>query len=686
MFLEICQHSIPQDLPQTACLNFFLPSWERITQNPWVLEVFQGYKIELVTPPVQQSLSPVTKLSLTQEAVLEQEVNKLLVKQAIHPVHPSNQEVGFISSMFVVPKKDGGSCPVVNLKPLNQYLAYEHFKMEGIHMLRDLLKKGDFLVKIDLKDAYLTVPIWKNHQKYLRFLWKGSMLEFGCLPFCLATAPRVFTKLMKPVVGALRQRGIRLIIYLDDLLIMAESYDQALHHAASTLNPLEGLGFIVNYQKSQLLPSQKIEFLAFLIDSNTMTLQLPGEKLRKIRKKCQELLAQTTVSVCELSKFLGLLTSSIQAIFPAPPLHYRHLQRLKNTTLASQKTYNAMVALDQAAHEEILWWKDHLHAWNGRALSGSGRFGNRDRCLTQRVGGILSGSKNRGSMVLRRKKASYQLPRTSSRFFGSENIHQIKDMRTCETADGQYISSCLHKQNGRYTFEKFSEFSNRSVGMVLPKSLDSVSPASPRAFECESRQGVQGFRGLQRLEIEPRHFPDKWGPFEVDFFASRLTKQLPKFASWKPDPMAAYTDAFSLDWGQILGYAFPPFALIGRCVRQLRSQKVDQLVLVAPVWPTQPWYPLLLQMCVEPPLLFPMFPQLLTKGSQLHPLGNIQLAGWKLSASIIKQQTFQQKLETFCWLPGDKTPVAPMPLPGISGYAGVVNGKLIQFQHLSKSF
>ena len=150
--------------------------------------------------------------------------------------------------------------------------------------------------------------------------------------------------------------------------------------------------------------------------------------------------------------------------------------------------------------------------------------------------------------------------------------------------------------------------------------------------------------------------------------------------------MAAYTDAFSLDWGQILGYAFPPFALIGRCVRQLRSQKVDQLVLVAPVWPTQPWYPLLLQMCVEPPLLFPMFPQLLTKGSQLHPLGNIQLAGWKLSASIIKQQTFQQKLETFCWLPGDKTPVAPMPLPGVSGYAGVVNGKLIHFQHLSKSF
>ena len=120
-------------------------------------------------------------------------------------------------------------------------------------MLRDLLRQGDYLVKIDLKDAYLTVPIWKGHQKYLRFLWKETLLKFACLPFGLATAPRVFTKLMKPVVAMLRQRGVRLIIYLDDMLIMAESASLALHHAASALNLLESLGFVVNYHKSQLI-------------------------------------------------------------------------------------------------------------------------------------------------------------------------------------------------------------------------------------------------------------------------------------------------------------------------------------------------------------------------------------------------------------------------------------------------
>ncbi len=49
----------------------------------------------------------------------------------------SSSRAGIYKFMFVVPKKDGGNRPAVNLKPLNQYLVYEHFKMEGAHMLRD---------------------------------------------------------------------------------------------------------------------------------------------------------------------------------------------------------------------------------------------------------------------------------------------------------------------------------------------------------------------------------------------------------------------------------------------------------------------------------------------------------------------------------------------------------------------
>ena len=212
-------------------------------------------------------------------------------------------------------------------------------------MLKDLLRKGDYMIKIDLKDAYLTVPIWQNHQKYLRFIWRDSLLEFACLPFGLASAPRVFTKLLKPVLSILRQRGIRLKAYLDDILLMAPSVDQVLQHAASTLNLLEGLGFTVNYQKSILVPSQQMEFLGSLVNSINLTLSLPRDKIRKIQSKCQDLLETPVTTVRELSKFLGLLSSSIQAVFPAP-LHYRYLQQAKNSVLKSHKSYEALVHLD----------------------------------------------------------------------------------------------------------------------------------------------------------------------------------------------------------------------------------------------------------------------------------------------------------------------------------------------------
>lgn len=239
--------NFPNNLPQAGRLKHFLAAWEQIAKDPGVLQVVSGYQVEFLDNPVQQNTPPPIPCSLDHQTIIDQEVWELLSKEAVHFVQPnSQQEPGFISSLFVIPKKGGGHRPVINLKPLNCFIPYEHFKMESIHMLKDLLKKGDYMVKIDLNDAYLTVPIWQNHQKYLRFLWRDSLLEFACLLFGLASAPRVFTKLLKLVLSILRQRGIRLIVYLDDILLMAPSVEQVLPHAASTLNLLEGLGFTVN--------------------------------------------------------------------------------------------------------------------------------------------------------------------------------------------------------------------------------------------------------------------------------------------------------------------------------------------------------------------------------------------------------------------------------------------------------
>ena len=499
--------NFPNNLPQAGRLKHFLAAWEQIAKDPGVLQVVSGYQVEFLDNPVQQNTPPPIPCSLDHQTIIDQEVWELLSKEAVHFVQPnSQQEPGFISSLFVIPKKGGGHRPVINLKPLNCFIPYEHFKMESIHMLKDLLKKGDYMVKIDLNDAYLTVPIWQNHQKYLRFLWRDSLLEFACLLFGLASAPRVFTKLLKLVLSILRQRGIRLIVYLDDILLMAPSVEQVLQHAASTLNLLEGLGFTVNYLKSVLVPSQQMEFLGSLVNSLDLSLSLPRDKIRKIQSKCQDLLNTPVTTVRELSKFLGLLSSSIQAVFPAP-LHYRYLQQAKNSVIRFRKSYEAVVHLDSECLQELQWWKDNLVAWSWKALfQQSTDLAIETRCLPSRMGSLLSRYVDRRQMAPRRDFIPYQLPRIASRLTSHNVLRQEQSQGSGTTADGQHFSSNLHKQNGRDTLPHAILPSQKSMGLVPHPQYLGDSALHPRSTECRSGQGIESISRFQRLEISSRSF------------------------------------------------------------------------------------------------------------------------------------------------------------------------------------
>ena len=102
--------------------------------------------------------------------------------------------LGYHSNLFLVPKKDGRQRSVINLKFLNEFVRKEHFKMEGIHNLKDLLQPGNWLAKVDLKDAFFTIPMHNQCRKYLRFTFQGKTYHFLCLPFGQCSAPWVFTK------------------------------------------------------------------------------------------------------------------------------------------------------------------------------------------------------------------------------------------------------------------------------------------------------------------------------------------------------------------------------------------------------------------------------------------------------------------------------------------------------------
>uniref|UniRef100_A0A1X7TB14 Reverse transcriptase domain-containing protein n=1 Tax=Amphimedon queenslandica TaxID=400682 RepID=A0A1X7TB14_AMPQE len=146
------------------------------------------------------------------------------------------------------------------------------------------------MTKLDLKDAYFTIPIQSSIRQALRFSIQDPLYQFTCLPFGLSCAPWFFTKTLNPAITLLNELGVRLVAYIDDILTLAETEEMARNHTEGLTYLLENLRFIIDSEKTVTTPTQEIEFLGMVVDSRTMELKLPGHKIRKLRQEATKII------------------------------------------------------------------------------------------------------------------------------------------------------------------------------------------------------------------------------------------------------------------------------------------------------------------------------------------------------------------------------------------------------------
>ena len=167
-----------------------LDHWKTLTSDQEILDTITGQAIDFLSEPIQINPPYQPKCSDEQAKFIDSEILVLEGKGIIE--RTVREQNNFIFTIFLHPKKDGPYRMILNLKSLNQFVEYHHFKIDTIASAIEMVTPGCFMASIDLKDAYYSVSIANQDRKYLKFSWRNNLYQFTCFPNGLAVPEKVY--------------------------------------------------------------------------------------------------------------------------------------------------------------------------------------------------------------------------------------------------------------------------------------------------------------------------------------------------------------------------------------------------------------------------------------------------------------------------------------------------------------
>ena len=641
--------SIPSPhIPVGGRIQHFIHQWCDITSDPEILNIVQGLDIPILEIQHQRHVPHPLQFSAAETEAADQQIQTLLEKGAIVECS-SIESHDFVSTVFLRPKKDGGFRMILNLKDFNQYVEYNHFKMETFRDICESISPGCFMAVIDLQDAYLVIPISRKHRRYLKFMWKGKIYCYLVLPFGLACAPRIFTKLLKVPLSQIRKEGHIVFMYIDDAFLQGETFQDCQNAIECFLQTLVPLGFLPHPHKSCLVPSQEVSILGFIVNSVTMRITLSVDKADKIFAFLQDILARNTITIRTLAKAIGKVVACFPAT-PLGPLNYRPMERLKMSALHHHNyNYDAEVSLNSASKKNIKWWCSILHHTSAPIRRQDPQMIMFTDASYYGWGAVCGKFKAQGKFLPHALGYSINTKECLAVYYGFKSFLKCLSgktvlIRSDNTTAVSFVSkmggmSCLIRDRLMSDLWKLAAKHNCWLYIShIPGKINLAADRASRHFNDRTEWALQQdvFNKI-----------NSWfGPLDVDLFASTSNKKLPKFVSWHPDPDSWNVDAFLLDWKKFFGYIFPPFSLLLRCLTKIRRDQATA-VIIAPYWPTQTWFPLLLQLMITFPLMLPSPPALYLPWdlSITHPLSEkMHLFSVTVSGNPSKRQEFIQVL------------------------------------------
>ena len=639
-----------KDLFTAGQTKFKIEEWKNITTDETVLNLIRGVEIDFTEEPPCTAYVE-NRFSKEESLEIEKEIQELIKKEVISICE--RKEGDFISPIFTRPKKDGKVRLILNLKKLNKSIEYHHFKMETLKQALALVKENCWFASLDLKEAYFSISIKEQSQEYLKFLWQGVLYKFTVFPNGLACCPRLFTKILKPVMSHLHSLGYISTIFIDDTLLIGDSELECLRNVNASMDVFQRLGFVVHPEKSILRPEKQITYLGFVINSENMTVRPTEEKKEKIKDLAVTLLHKGYASIRLLAKFIGMIVASFPGVMYGP-LWYRQIENDKTEALKKNKgNYDALMNLSKYATKDIEWWRDNIddavnvidesHGEPDIVIySDASRLGWGCDSQLGKSGGHWSEEEQTLHINVLELTAAWFALQALVSHQSNKHIRIMMDNTTAVACVNKMGTSHSHECDcvTRNIWEFCQSRDLWLSAAFIPGKENVEADSESRKINLDAEWKLDSDLLKQATELL------KFKP-DIDLFATRLNYQYQKYVSYRPDPGAFKVNAFDVNWLQFNWYAFPPFSLIPRILRKVNREKSTG-ILAIPFWLSQPWFPRVADMLVEKPVLLSARQNLLIMPGRpelQHRLHRtLKIAICMVSGNATKVEDFRRKL------------------------------------------
>lgn len=572
-----------------------------------------GSRLPLRRRPHQEREPRHPPLSEQDKVVVRREIREALYHGALAKVAP---EFGQILSPITLNEKKDRLC--INFRT-NKFISPKSYRESTARdFLSDILP-GDYAVKTDLKKAFWSIPVCKEHRKLLRFRWEGCLYEFQTLPFGLSSSPAALRTMTKPVVRRLRQLGLRVHLFVDDLIILHQCEKEAMAQLAMATELFHSLGFLVNWEKTSKEPTQFFEFLGLQYNTVDYTTRAPPSKIKDIRKMARRLLQQAAEAGQLSPRRMASLVGKLQFIRRTLLKGHARISQLLDWN--KEALASARKALGRSPNAARRQW-DRAYRVNGEVLSALKWFA---RMCKLHSGAPLAqlepaetwltdaGPHGYGFVKTTKERDSVQEHAgvwTSWEASQSTNYRELKVLwimldqaphrPSRSTVEWQTDSkvALFVARKARCKTKLVSELATSITFLAERKNIwlqpRHVSQAQVARADALSRIADATDDALSEAEFERVRRRLGARP-SVDAMATRFTAKTRRFWSLKDDQGAAH-DAMAQSWTGKDLYIFPPIRLIPQVMDKIKQDHPREVLLVTPDWPSATWHHALTKM------------------------------------------------------------------------------------------